>query len=134
MECSTRNVAWHLAAWPVIAAAAVVNGVVRDKTYTDAIGEEASHRVSTVPLLSVIAAVAWWLARHRPLPDQRAAAAVGGAWFLTTEAFEFGLGRLEGKSWGDLLHEYNILAGRLWVVVPVVMALAPWFARRGTQA
>lgn len=130
MEPSTRNIVWHLAAWPVIAAAAVVNGVVRDKAYTDAMGEEASHRVSAVPLISVIAAVAWWLARHRPLGSDRAAAAIGVAWFGVTEAFEFGLGRLEGKSWRELFHEYDVLAGRLWVVVLLITALAPWVAHR----
>ena len=46
---------------------------------------------------------------------------------MLTLAFEFLLGRfVSGLSWGQTLAEYDIASGRLWVLVPLWMALAPY--------
>ncbi|MGE3074597.1 MAG: hypothetical protein AB7N24_00595 [Dehalococcoidia bacterium] len=115
----------HLAAWPVIAAMAVLNGVVREKVYLDSIGEEAAHRVSTFPLIAAIFGVAFFVAWRWPLRTARQAWAMGLTWVAITEAFEFGLGRLEGRSWGELFHEYNLFAGRIWILALVATFTAP---------
>ena len=58
----------------------------------------------------------------------RAALVVGLGWLLMTLAFEFGFGRLRGRSWAELLVDYDLRAGRIWVLVLVVTALAPLLA------
>jgi hypothetical protein len=53
--------------------------------------------------------------------------------FLTSLvlAFEFLAGHfLFGRSWGYLLADYNVLRGRIWVLVPIVTWLAPLWAWR----
>ena len=115
----------HLAAWPVIAAIAVLNGAIREKVYLDSIGEEAAHRVSTFPLIGAIFGVAFLVAWRWPLRTARQAWAMGLTWVVITEAFEFGLGRLEGRSWGELFHEYNLFAGRIWMLA-LVAKLRTW--------
>ena len=47
-----------------------------------------------------------------------------------TVAFEFGLGYSRGLSWNEMLADYNILAGRLWLLVPVTLLASPALAFR----
>ena len=59
--------------------------------------------------------------------------AIGFGWVTLTLAFEFLGGHfLFGKSWTELAVDYNVLAGRIWVLVLIVTLLAPvvTFARR----
>jgi hypothetical protein len=52
-------------------------------------------------------------------------------WLALTVAFEFLFGRFaRGISWNELLSDYNILAGRLWVLVLVWVTLAPYIFYR----
>jgi hypothetical protein len=46
-------------------------------------------------------------------------------------AFEFAFGRwVEGDSWSTLLGNYDVTAGKIWVLVPAAMLAAPELARR----
>lgn len=64
----------------------------------------------------------WW-----PLASSAEAARVGAAWLILTLAFEFGLGRFVFRlSWRRMLAEYDLSAGRLWILVPIWVALAPY--------
>jgi len=120
----------HLAGWPVIALLASLNGIVREKVYLDRVGEEASHRISTLPLIAFILGIVLFLARRWPLRTARQAWAMGVTWLAITEVFELGLGRLEGRSWAYLFHEYNIFAGRIWPLALLTTLCAPELARR----
>ncbi|MNF01107.1 hypothetical protein D3C80_2000470 [compost metagenome] len=50
---------------------------------------------------------------------------IGLMWCLMTLIFEFGLGLLGGNTWEMMLEDYNILKGRLWVLVPIWLSIAP---------
>ena len=51
---------------------------------------------------------------------------IGITWVLLTVAFEFLGGHfLFGRPWKLLLADYNILAGRIWVMVLVVSLVTP---------
>jgi hypothetical protein len=53
--------------------------------------------------------------------------AVGALWLVLTLAFEFLFGRyVARKSWQHLFHDYNVLAGRVWVLIPAWVAAAPY--------
>ncbi|MBK8228497.1 MAG: hypothetical protein IPK70_15160 [Flavobacteriales bacterium] len=44
-----------------------------------------------------------------------------------TLAFEFGAGHfLFKKPWSELLYDYNLAQGRIWSLLPIVTAMAPW--------
>ena len=46
-------------------------------------------------------------------------------------AFEFGVGALVShRSWPEMLADYNVLKGRVWVFIPIITALAPWLMAR----
>jgi hypothetical protein len=55
---------------------------------------------------------------------------VGAVWALLTLAFEFGVGHyLLNRPWSVLLADYDLRAGRIWVLVPIAMAVAPALVR-----
>ena len=57
--------------------------------------------------------------------------ALGVFWTALTIAFEFGFGHyVMGHPWERLLADYNILAGRIWVLVLATMLLGPLGVRR----
>ncbi len=111
---------------------AVLNGGLRDSLYQPVIGELAAHQVSTLCLLFLLGVYLGWLTRIWPLGSLRTAWMVGGMWLAMTLAFEIGLGRfLLGYPWSRISHDYNLLAGRIWILVPVLTLVGPvLFARR----
>jgi hypothetical protein len=63
-------------------------------------------------------------------PRQSADAwSVGALWLVLTLGFEFLVGHYVFRnSWEKLLADYNILQGRIWVLVPIITLLAPRLA------
>lgn len=46
-------------------------------------------------------------------------------------AVEFGFGQfVMGHSWSTLLHDYNVFAGRIWILVLLTTLLGPWLLGR----
>lgn len=120
-----------LAAWLGLAVLGVGNGIARVALYEDALGDRLAHQISTVTLMVLIAGYAWALQRAWPLTGSRLAWQVGASWALMTMAFEFGFGHyVTGNSWSTLLADYNVLDGRMWVLIPVTILVAPELARR----
>ncbi|MBD3367180.1 MAG: hypothetical protein GF405_03260 [Candidatus Eisenbacteria bacterium] len=120
-----------LVVWCVLAVVAVLNGVVRNALLTPGMGEERAHVLSTVTLSVLIIGVALAFARWIGLRSRLDAAMVGLLWVLLTLSFEFLAGHFVfGHAWEKLLADYNVLRGRVWIVIPVVTYLAPGIARR----
>jgi hypothetical protein len=62
----------------------------------------------------------------------RVAWSIGALWVTLTLAFEFLAGHyVFGTPWRQLLADYNIFRGRIWVLVLVTTATAPWLAAHG---
>jgi len=113
--------------WIAMIPVAIANGVFRETVIAPATGDQAAHQISVVSGSAALFGVAWALFRHQAVEeDDRTLLKVGLAWLAGTVAFEFGFGHfLDGKSWSALLHDYNVLQGRLWPVVLLVISLAP---------
>lgn len=121
---------WILA-WTGAAGLGVANGAGREALYADRVGDEAAHVISTGTLLALLGGYIWLLQRRWPLRDRREALSVGAAWTAMTVAFEFGFGHwVDGESWSALLENYDVTAGRVWILVPAVMGTGPELARR----
>ncbi len=115
-----------LVVWFVLLFVAIANGAVRVAWLIPRLGEYWGHVLSTVTLCAAILAVAWltmdWL---RPATS-REAFLIGGMWLVLTVSFEFLGGHfLFGQPWERLTADYNVLAGRVWVLVLITTALAP---------
>lgn len=121
-----------LAVWCLLLVAAIANAGVREGLLAPRFGEQAGHVLSTLTLSLAILAIAWltigWLA---PATVQDVLW-IGGLWLLLTVAFEFLAGHyLFGNSWESLLADYDLLRGRVWVLVLVTTAVAPLAAAAG---
>jgi len=115
--------------WAAIVPIAIANGALRVAWIIPRTGEAVGHVVSSITLSLAIVAVAWLAIPWIAPPTRRDAWLVGAAWLAATVAFEFGFGRfVAGKSWSELLADYNVLRGRIWVLVLLTTAAAPALA------
>lgn len=115
--------------WVGILIAANVNGALRELALRPLLGPALAHVVSTLLLCVLILLIArlsiTWIAPE----DAGMAVRVGVLWLVLTLAFEFLAGRyLFGNSWERILDEYDVTAGRLWILVPIVTLVAPRWA------
>lgn len=116
-------------AWFGLLVLAVLNGVFREKYLAPRMTERTAHQVSTVTCLMLFAGFLWLLFAFRPPPTRASALAVGVAWMALTVAFEFLFGRLAlHRSWKEIAADYNLARGRIWLLIPLFLALAPWIA------
>lgn len=123
-----------LVIWCAFVPIAIANGAVRDLLIGPAVGEPIAHVTST--MLLCLAVLGWtWLTIGWMRPaDARAAVRIGLFWLALTVAFEFLAGHFVfGTSWQRLLADYNVAEGRVWLLVPVTTALAPWLAARSSR-
>jgi hypothetical protein len=112
--------------WLVLLAIAVVNGGVRESVLVSWLGRGLAQAISTVMLSACIFGIGWlatpWIAPR----STEGAWVVGLSWVTLTLAFEFLGGHfLFAKPWTELLADYNLLAGRIWVLVLVITLVTP---------
>jgi hypothetical protein len=121
--------------WLAILVVAIVNGAVREAWLIPVWGEAAGRALSTAALCIAILAVSWLSIGWIGAATRRDALRTGTLWLVLTLAFEFLAGHyLFGTPWEQLLADYDIMAGRLWVLVLVTTFVAPMLVARGRYA
>ena len=118
--------------WFLLAVLATVNGITRNALYKPIVGDLLAHQISTVIFILAVFLVVWLLFRRDFANySERVWLYVGLGWLIGTEAFEFLVGHyVFGNSWDKLLADYNLLAGRLWLLVIAVIFIAPYLASK----
>lgn len=114
----------------------IINGTLRELLYKDSVGELPAHYISTATLIVLLALYMWVLEGRWPLASRREAMRVGLTWLILTVSFDFGFGHfIDGKPWSELARDYDLTAGRVWILILVWIAIAPEVMRRlrGTQ-
>jgi hypothetical protein len=115
-----------LLAWLGMMLLAILNGGLRERLYKPRLGYLAAHQLSTFLLLLLFTVYFLILAAVWPLTSATEAWTIGTIWLILTLAFEFGFGRfVAGHSWHHLLADYNLLAGRVWLLIPLWVLIAP---------
>jgi hypothetical protein len=115
-----------LLAWLAILVLAIVNGALRQALLIPRMGERAGHVVSTLLLSLLVFGAAWILVPWIRPGTTRDAWVIGVVWVILTLSFEFLAGHyLFGNTWEKLLEDYNVAAGRIWVLVVITTLLAP---------
>jgi len=123
---------WKYAlAWVPMLVLAIVNGAARESWYAKRVGALRAHQISTVTALILFSAYTAAVVRvWRPESSGRALA-IGSIWLVLTLAFEFLGGHyLFRRPWSVLLHDYDLRAGRIWVLIPAWIAIAPYIFDR----
>ena len=121
----------YIFSWFGLLIIAMINGAFRDLAYKPFLGELLSHQVSVGIGISLFGLFIWYLSNRWPLSSSNQAWAIGFIWLSMTVAFEFLFFHYaRGVPWSVLLHDYNILEGRVWVLVLVWVTIAPWLIWR----
>jgi len=117
----------YLIAWFVMLLVSIANGAIRDFTYGKHLDELTTHQLSTLSSVLLLSIIIWgYLKLYRPSSGKEAVL-MGILWMGLTVAFEFLFFHyIGGHSWSELLGNYNIFKGRVWVVVLAWLAIAPY--------
>ncbi len=116
-------------------AIAVANGVLRQATFAKVMPELRAHQLSTLIGSVAIGFFIWFVIRAWPPPSGRRALLIGVVWLVLTVAFEFFMGLVLARMpLAQVLNDYNLAAGRVWVLFLIWLALAPWIFFRLRKA
>jgi predicted ABC-type sugar transport system permease subunit len=118
-----------------MALVAVINGVLRETVLIPRIGAYPGHVLSTAVLVVVILGITAVYFRRVSVEYRRLELLVIGAlWMGLTVGFEFLVGYVENTPVAVTLGQYDVLAGQVWIAVPVTLLVSPlvfgWYLRR----
>ena len=120
-------IARYLLFWLILAVVAIANGVLRQAGYGRYLSELAAHQLTTVTGILLTGGDVRILNRIWPIGSAREARIIGASWFIMTEIFEFGCGPAgAGPSWSHLFADYNLLAGRVWLLFLAWLLMLPY--------
>ena len=112
--------------WFAIMIAAILNGAFRDIVLVPRLGDTLARAISCFTLAAIIVFVTWVSLQWIYPESLRDAWTIGAMWLVMTLAFEFGAGHyLFGTPWPHLRADYNLLAGRFWMLVLITTLAAP---------
>jgi len=115
-----------LLVWCGLLTLAIANGTFRETILAPRFGASVAHTIGSAMLATLILVVGWFALPWIGPQSLQDAWVVGATWVTLTLAFEFLGGHfLFGKPWKLLAADYNILAGRIWIMVLIATFLAP---------
>ena len=122
------------AVWFAIMLIAILNGAARDMLLVPRLGDLVARALSCLTLATLIVLVTWVSLRWIHPPSLGDAWTIGVMWLAMTLTFEFVAGHyLFRTEWSTLLADYNLFAGRLWIIVLVATTIAPAFVFRAGE-
>jgi len=115
------------AVWLLLFLVALLGAMVREGLLLPRVGEAAAHVMGSALvagfMVTVIGLTVAWVV---PSLGARELWFLGMGWVAATIVFEFGFGHfVVGHPWSRLLHDYNLVAGRVWSLVLLAIFLAP---------
>ena len=117
----------YLLAWVSMLFIAIANGALRQFTYGQVLSEPHAHQLSTVTGSILIGAFIWYVIRAWPPSSARQAVLIGLVWVMLTIVFETLMGlAIQHRTLAQVLYEYNVFAGRVWLLFLVWLGMAPW--------
>jgi hypothetical protein len=116
----------YLVAWIPGIPIAIVNALLRESFYRQFLSELHAHQLSAASFIVLFGIYVWFILNWLKLPSMQHAFRLGLTWFALTVIFEFLFGHyVMGHPWSRLLHDYNVLAGRVWILVLIWITMAP---------
>ena len=117
--------------WLGILVLASLNGALRDLVVAPRVGDTPARALSTVILCGLVLLATWGSIRWIGPRSRSDALAIGVIWLACTMGFELLAGHyLFGQPWAELMGDYDLRRGRIWMVVPIVTFVAPWWMAR----
>jgi hypothetical protein len=116
-----------LAVWPLFLMTAVTLGMVREGVIAPTLGAQAAHVIGTLGFIAAMLTIMWlFVSRIIDSARPRDLWLIGLMWTVMTLCFEFGFFHfVAGVPWQKLLEDYNLFAGRLWLLVLLTTLCGP---------
>ena len=112
--------------WFVMLLAAFINGGIREMLIAPRAGEQVGHIISVIVLSSAIFVIAYVFVKTLGTVPSSMLLLIGLFWLVLSLLFEFGFFHyVMHEPWSKLLADYNILRGRLLIVVWLSTLLSP---------
>lgn len=119
-----------LLTWLLFLPVPVINGILREKWYKAIVGETAAHQIGTLVVSSMFLLYAFVSLKSKVNElSTLQLFYISLAWLIMTVIFEFGIGLAGGRSWDYMLQDYNILKGRIWVLVLAAVFFSPFIVK-----
>jgi len=113
--------------WVPMLFIAIANGALRQFTFGRVMPELRAHQLSTIIGSVLIGSFIWYVISHFPPTSNNHALLIGAMWLCLTVVFEFFMGLvLSRKPLSKVLHDYNLVEGRVWVLFLAWITVAPW--------
>ena len=123
-----RGFIYPLGLWVVMAVVAVINGGLREMILIPRIGADAGHVLSTGILIAVILVLTYsYFTRTTITYTRGELLLVGVIWVILTVGFEFLIGYIAGIPVSEIIAQYDVFAGHVWIFVPLTLLVAPFF-------
>ena len=116
----------HFLLWLPMIAIAFANAAIRQLVFVKYFNELRAHQLSTITLIILCSVYVGFIFPFINVRDNKQAILIGLMWVGLTILFEFSLGRLTNRSWENLLQDYNIIAGRIWLLFLMCLSLMPY--------
>ncbi|KQC14660.1 MAG: hypothetical protein APR63_05370 [Desulfuromonas sp. SDB] len=115
-----------LVAWIPGVPIGIINGIIRNSLYQPHLPELIAHQISAVSFIVLFGIYVWFILKWLNLNSVNEAVVLGLIWLGLTIAFEFLFGHfVVGHPWSKLFHDYNIAAGRVWILVLIWIVSSP---------
>jgi hypothetical protein len=107
-----------LGVWFILAVSAILVATFRIGVLLPLFGEQTAHQLGTVLFLIVQFVIIYFFIKKIKIKETKTLLGIGVFWVVITIIFEFVFGHyVMGHSWQKLFADYNLLNGRLWVLV-----------------
>jgi hypothetical protein len=117
--------------WLVFLLVAIGCGMLREKFLVPAFGSLGGRALGTLLVGAIIFGLIFAFIGKLPAPTQASLFKLGLGWTTATVMFEFLFGHYAmGHSWDSLWADYNVLQGRLWPLVLIVILFGPLLAQK----
>ena len=118
--------------WFLFMLCAILNAILRNTVYKPILGDLRAHQVSTIIFIAIILIVTSLIFRYAKITlTTQETIIIGTLWLLFTIGFEFLAGHYAfGNSWEKLFADYNILKGRIWVLVLLTLFFSPYLTNK----
>ena len=124
-------VARYALVWVVMIFVAIFNAILRESVFGTFLSPLGAHQFSSITAVFLFLFVTYLFSKRWPINSSKQAIIIGVMWVILTPLFEFSFGLLVmGHSLDYLLNDYNLFAGRVWGLVLLSIALAPYIVHK----
>ncbi|HET9136524.1 MAG TPA: hypothetical protein VFO76_07800 [Candidatus Kapabacteria bacterium] len=117
--------------WVLFIPVAILNGMIRELTYKNSLGDAAGHQLSSLILVMLFFLVLYLTFRKQVAQlSANTLFSIGTMWAMLAAAFDFIFGHfVDHVDWNILIADYDLTNGRLWPLVLLFLVCSPYLLK-----